>query len=335
MGSVIMPDALAGLRIRIGRGVYRMGIGGLHSSEKCISHRATASVRIVDRDVASYYPSLIINANICPPTYGQHFQAVYQSLLDRRLKAKRDGNKVINEALKIVLNGTFGKLGSMWSMMYAPDQMIAVTLTGQIALLMLIENLYENGFEVVSANTDGIVTLVPNAQRDLFEALITAWEMTTGLTTEEAEYAKLYSKDVNNYVAIKPDGGKKLKGEYASEGISKNLANQICKAAVVDYLTSNVPMDQTIRGCVDVRQFLTVRQVNGGAVYDEEFLGKAVRWYYAEDEELAIRYASNRNKVSRSDGARPMMELTDTIPSDLDYDWYIREAHSILGDIGG
>jgi hypothetical protein len=77
--------------------------------------------------VASYYPSLIINAGIAPPAYGHHFASVYHSLLKRRLAAKVAGNKVINEALKIVLNGTFGKLGSMYSMMYAPDQMIAVT----------------------------------------------------------------------------------------------------------------------------------------------------------------------------------------------------------------
>ena len=237
VGSVEMPPALDSLRIRIGRGVYKMGIGGLHSNEKCTVHHARAGLRIVDRDVTSYYPSLIINAGICPPSYGNAFQAVYRSLLERRVAAKREGNKVINEALKIVLNGTFGKLGSMYSMMYAPDQMIAVTLTGQIALLMLIESFDVSGFEVVSANTDGVVTLVPDDRRDLFEALVAAWEMTTGFNTEETEYAHLYSKDVNNYIALKPDGEQKLKGLYAPVGLSKNVTNAICVKAVLDYLS--------------------------------------------------------------------------------------------------
>ena len=335
VGSVEMPPALDSLRIRIGRGVYKMGIGGLHSNEKCTVHHARPGLRIVDRDVTSYYPSLIINAGICPPSYGNSFQAVYRSLLERRVAAKREGNKVINEALKIVLNGTFGKLGSMYSMMYAPDQMIAVTLTGQIALLMLIESFDVHAFEVVSANTDGVVTLVPDDRRDLFEALVAAWEMTTGFNTEETEYAHLYSKDVNNYIAIKPSGEQKLKGLYAPTGLSKNVTNEICVKAVLDYLADGAPLQNTIYGCTDIRKFLTIRQVNGGAVYGEAYLGKAVRWYYANGETRHISYKTNGNKVAKSEGARPLMELTEGIPADIDYQWYINEAMSILGDVGG
>ena len=335
VGSVEMPPSLDSLRIRIGRGVYKMGIGGLHSNEKCTVHHARPGLRIVDRDVTSYYPSLIINAGICPPSYGNAFQAVYRSLLERRVAAKREGNKVINEALKIVLNGTFGKLGSMYSMMYAPDQMIAVTLTGQIALLMLIESFDVSGFEVVSANTDGVVTLVPDYRRDLFEALVAAWEMTTGFNTEETEYAHLYSKDVNNYIAIKPTGEQKLKGLYAPLGLSKNATNEVCVKAVLDYLANNVPLQNTIYACTDIRQFLTIRQVKGGAIYGESYLGKAVRWYYAAGETRHIAYKTNGNKVARSEGTRPLMELPDGIPADIDYQWYINEAMSILGDVGG
>lgn len=335
VGSVIMPQALDGLRIRIGQGVYRMGIGGLHSSEKCVSYRASPTLRIVDRDVTSYYPSLIINAGIAPPAYGQHFAQVYRSLLDRRVAAKRSGNKVINEALKIVLNGAFGKLGSMYSMMYAPDQMIAVTITGQLALLMLIESLEECGIKVISANTDGVVSLVPEHMRDTFEAVVACWEMTTGFNTEETEYAALYSKDVNNYVAVKPDGSPKLKGLYAPAGLSKNITNPVCTDAVVAYLTGGVPLESTIRSCADPRQFLTIRQVNGGALYDGEYLGKAVRWYYARGETRGISYRTNGNKVARSIGAHPCMELPTVMPTDLDYDWYINEAASILADVGG
>ena len=341
VGSVEMPPALDSLRIRIGRGVYKMGIGGLHSNEKCAVQHArpavagSVGVRIVDRDVTSYYPSLIINAGICPPAYGNAFQAVYQDLLHRRVAAKRAGNKVISEALKIVLNGTFGKLGSMYSMMYAPDQMIAVTLTGQLALLMLIESFDLHGFEVVSANTDGVVTLVPDDKRDLFEALIMAWEMTTGLNTEETEYAHLYAKDVNNYIAIKPSGEVKLKGLYAPTGLSKNVTNEICTDAVLAHLVSGRRIEETIYGCVDVRKFLTIRQVKGGATFGSTYLGKAVRWYYAAGETGHIAYATNGNKVARSDGARPLMELPEYVPGDIDYQWYVNEAMSILGDVGG
>lgn len=62
---------------------------------------------------------------------------------------------------KIVLNGTFGKLGSKYSFLYSPNLMIQVTITGQLALLMLIEALEAAGISVVSANTDGIVSRCP------------------------------------------------------------------------------------------------------------------------------------------------------------------------------
>jgi DNA polymerase elongation subunit (family B) len=289
----------------------------------------------VDRDVTSYYPSLIINANICPPAYGQDFQAVYRSILDRRVQAKRAGNKVVDSALKIVLNGTFGKLGEMHSMMYAPDQLIAVTLSGQLALLMLIEALDMVGIEVASANTDGVVSLVPDEQRSIFEAVIAAWEMTTGLGTEETEYAKLYSKDVNNYLAWKLDGTLKAKGLYAPAGLQKNVTNAICVDAVVAFLGSGVPINDTVKGCTDIRKFLTIRQVNGGAVWNGQYLGKAVRWYYQRGNTTHIEYATNGNMVARSTGARPLMELPDALPADIDYDWYIREAESILSEVGG
>lgn len=338
-GSVELPRILESMRLRIGQGVYRMGIGGLHSSESSVAHLAGSVTRIVDRDVISYYPRIILNQGLYPAHMGPEFLAVYRSLVERRVQAKQDGKKVMADALKICVNGSFGKLGSKWSVLYSPDLLIAVTLTGQLALLMLIEMLEDSGFQVISANTDGVVTRVDTERTDLFEALIAAWEMTTGFDTEETEYEALYSKDVNNYIAIKPDGGTKVKGLYATEGLQKNPTSPICVEAVIAHLTSGEQLTDYILCETDLRKFLTVRQVKGGAqypceVWEWEYLGKAVRWYYAKGETRHISYATNGNKVARSEGARPMMELTDEWPDDLDYEWYINEARSILADVG-
>ena len=56
-----------------------------------------------------------------------------------------------------MLNGTFGKTGSPYSVLFAPEMMIQTTITGQLALLMLIEHLETASISVISANTDGIV----------------------------------------------------------------------------------------------------------------------------------------------------------------------------------
>lgn len=338
-GSVSMPRELESMRIRIGQGVYRMGIGGLHSTEVSVSHRADETTLLIDRDVASYYPSIILTQGLYPKSMGPDFLAVYRGLVDRRLAAKEAGDSVTNEMIKVVINGSFGKFGSKWSTLYSPDLMIQVTLTGQLALLMLIEIIESIGIQVISANTDGIVIKCPKSREDELNAVISAWELVSGYQTEATEYSSLYAKDVNNYIAIKPDGSTKQKGIYSFVGskkseLEKNPTNFICVDAVIGYLVNGVVPEHTIRECEDVRRFLTVRQVKGGATYDGEYLGKAVRWYYASGETRRIAYATNGNKVARSDGARPLMTLPDSLPADIDYQWYVNECRDILADIG-
>lgn len=334
-GAVTLPKELADLEIRIGAGVYRMGIGGLHSSEKSVAHKADERTLLIDRDVASYYPSIILNNGWAPEHMGQAFTDSYQAILDQRLAAKRKGDKVTAEALKITVNGSFGKFGSKWSKLYAPHLLIQTTVTGQLALLMLIEALESIGVTVVSANTDGVVAKCPVEGVDLMDLVVAEWEHVTSFATEATEYAAIYSRDVNNYIAIKKDGLAKLKGAYAPVSLQKNPANEISTEAVVKYLKAGTPVEKTINECLDIRKFVTVRQVKGGAVKGGKYLGKAVRWYYSILGDGPIQYKVNGYTVARSDGAEPLMDMdTDEFPFDVDHAWYIAEANSILKEIG-
>ena len=145
----------------------------------------------------------------------------------------------------------------------------------------------------------------------------------------------MYSRDVNNYIAIKPDGGWKAKGVFSPAALQKNPTTEICSEAARRYLTNGTPVEDTVNECADVRKFVAVRQVKGGGVDQQgRYLGRALRWYYAVGETEPMRYKVNGYKVARSEGARSLMNLTDTIPADLDRGWYIREAYSILSDVG-
>lgn len=176
-------------------------------------------------------------------------------------------------SLKTNLNGTFGKLGSKYSIFYAPSELIQVTLTGQLALMMLIEAMVLAGIPVVSANTDGVVMAVPDTKEmyDRYISVISWWEQLTGFETEETEYSALYSRDVNSYVAITTDGKVKTKGAYAppEPGPSgwPNPTTQVCVDAVCAYLKDGTPIETTILSCTDVRQFVTIRDVKGGGVW--------------------------------------------------------------------
>jgi DNA polymerase elongation subunit (family B) len=333
-GDVAEPDELAGLRIKVGESTYQLGIGGIHSCEKQVAHIATDGVMLLDRDVTSYYPMIILSQGLAPAHLGADFLTVYRSIVDRRIAAKRAKDKVTDAALKITINGSFGKFGSKWSALYDPKLLIQTTVTGQLALLMLVDALHAAGIPVVSANTDGIVIKCRQDQREAMLAIFADWERRTGFQTEETAYAALYSRDVNNYLAIKTDGSVKTKGTYADATLKKTPASQICVRAVVDWLQFGLPIEWTIRRCQDIRQFITLRQVSGGAVKGQEYLGKAVRWYYARGETGCIHYRKNGNKVPKSDGAKPIMVLPDRFPSDVDHSRYISDAQGILSDLG-
>lgn len=338
-GEVAMPAALDELAIEIGKGVYRLGIGGLHSSESCASHQSDDECFLVDRDVTSYYPSIILILKLFPKHIGEAFLRVYKSIVDRRVAAKMKSDvdfacKVIADCLKIVLNGSFGKFGSIFSKLFSPNLMVQVTITGQLSLLMLIEALELAGIPVVSANTDGVVIKCPREMKWVLEQIIFDWELTTGFNTEASYYKGLYSRDVNNYIAITEKGKVKTKGAFADPGLQKNPQNNICVEAVVNFLKDGTDIRETIESCEDIRKFVTIRQVNGGAEKDGVYIGKAVRWYYAEGVKGTLRYITNGNTVARSEGAKPLMELPNEIPDDIDYNWYVREAYGLLDDIG-
>jgi hypothetical protein len=377
-GAVTLPPVIGDMDIKIGKMTYQMGIGGLHSTEKKQIHYSDKLFSLKDRDVTSYYPKIILNQGLFPSHLGPNFLRVYRVIVERRIAAKVNAAKCklagdltgeaqwknIAESLKIVINGSFGKLGSMFSILYAPDLLFQVTISGQLYLLMMIEQMELHGIEVVSANTDGVVMRVPKTHEHVYEAIIKWWENQTNFETEETEYLALFSRDVNSYLALKtPDKNgvikTKNKGAFANpwsdetkieERFHKNPANQICIDAITALLTKGVPIDHTIRSSADVTKFVTVRTVkgkgdgSGGAVMVTakegqpdvfEFLGKSIRWYYsANRREQELIYSINGNRVPRSEGAKPCLDLPETFPNDIDYDWYIEETTSILRDVG-
>lgn len=357
-GHCIAPTAIREQKIEIAGKPYTVGMGGLHSKEKQQAVIANKHMRIIDRDVTGYYPNLVLKNSFTPQHLGREFLVALQAIVDRRTAAKvalqtAGKNHPAYEALnaeagglKIASNGIFGKTSDPWSIVYDPRQMVQITITGQLSLLMAIEALELTGIPVVSANTDGIVVACPRNKYDHMHAVFAGWEQVTSLETEETEYAALYAANVNNYIALTLDGQTKTKGWYCERGsaqnsvLSKNPDVAICSDAVQSYLAKGTPLEHSIRGCADIRKFVSVRLVRGGGVKlwgDErppEYLGKTVRWYYGVDVPGHIVYATSGNIVPRSEGAVPCMELPAGIPDDLDYAWYLAKAEAILRDIG-
>jgi len=307
---------------------YKLGIGGLHSQEKKQVVIPGHDELFGEYDVASMYPSIILGQNLYPKHLGEEFCDVYREIFNQRLAAKRNGNKVVSDALKLVLNSSYGKFGSQYSYLYSPELLIQTTVTGQLALLMLIERMVAIGAKVMSANTDGINVLMSTTLFDRANKIAAKWTEDTTYVLEWTPYEAVYARDVNNYIAF--SGGKtKTKGAYELDSIRKGYSNLICTKAVIAYLKDGVPIEQTIRDCDTVTDFLTMRTVKGGALFRGNSLGKVVRWYVSTKGDY-ITYSTNGNKVAGSVGAIPAMNLPFKLPDDLDYDFYINRAYELL-----
>lgn len=335
-GHVVLPEFLGGEVIHFGSGSYQLGVGGIHSThDKSVCHVAGGGA-LFDIDVTSYYPSIILNCGLVPAGLGQPFLDEYRRIYDTRVAAKRAGDKVKMDTLRIALNGTFGKLASRWSVLYAPDLMLAVTLTGQFTLLMLIEWLEASRASILSANTDGIAISCEADALPGIEAVVSAFTALSGYNFEYTHYRALAMKDVNNYFAVKTDRSLKAKGIYAALSLSKNTSAQVCSDAVGQWLARGTPLLETIKNA-GFTDFLSARNVTGGGQQCGEYLGKVVRWYQTTDATLEpLKYVKNGNKVPKTDGARACMRIDPAgpHPADLDYGWYLREALKIAVAVG-
>jgi hypothetical protein len=331
---------------------FKMGIGGLHSQEKAFTLFEDEEHVIVDIDVTGYYPRLMLASGREPANMRGHFLTVFKEIVDEREAAKKAGDVNKAEQGKIASNGLFGKTGSPCSIVYAPQMMIQTTVTGQLSLLMLIEEFTLRGWRVVSANTDGIVIYLKRTDMGMLRSVVWDWEYVAGLGMEYTFYRSIHAQSVNTYMAFKKQQDKagnftgkievKRKGKFAPSGrgikaafgLKKSPHVEISYDAAVLYMLDGTSIESTVRNCQDIRKFVTVRNVKGGAEQDGEPIGKVVRYYYSVESSEPLTYIKTGNKVPRSDGAQPCMTLPDELPGDIDYLYYEREAYAILDECG-
>lgn len=344
--KIKMHKDIAAIRVRMGCSVYKFGAGGLHSQEHGIWYESTTTHEIVDSDVGSFYPKNIINEGLYPEQCGPQQLEIYSAVYVERIAAKKAGRKREGNSKKIVLNGWFGKLGNEYSMAYAPELLMQVTIGGQLRLLMLIEALELAGISVVSANTDGIVTRCPMLLKPVRDRIMKEWEALMELELEHVKYRGIYFRDVNNYFAITvPDKDGKIevkrKGIFTKPEVgsgpssSKAPHREICSDAVIAYVKDGTPLDETIYRCRDIRKFVTVRALGKGAraVHDGVELGKVVRWAYRRDYTGALHNSKSGNQLADSAGAWPLMTLPDAFPDWIDYEYYVNNARELLATL--
>lgn len=259
---------------------YTIATGGLHSNEIPSVYIENSDSIIVDRDVASYYPNMIRSLKVCQKhLIPKAWFRIADTIVDERLEHKhlakdksldvmeRDKHATAAACLKIVANaGIFGKMGSEKSFLCDKKAMYQVTINGQLFLLMLIEKLELAGIHVISANTDGIVTIVPRELEQTADDICHWWEKHLGLELEFTYYTKYVTEGVNSYLTVKRGGSSKFKGRMNPkmflEDLSKGYNSPIVAKCVTEYFINGTPVMETLRNAKSILDFCRTQNVN-------------------------------------------------------------------------
>lgn len=236
---------------------YSVGVGGIHSvnSPEIIIPRDDEM--LIDIDVASLYPSMLIEYEFYPKHLGKEFLEVYKQIKDERIEAKHNGDKVKNETLKLALNGLSGNLQNEHNFCYSPFAVMQIRINGQLLLLMLAEKLTQIECRIIQANTDGLFVLLKKDAYSKVNSICREWEQLTKLTLEEDRFKAMYQYAINDYFAITEDNKVKEKGMFITAvKLGKGLTPKIIPKAVISFFKDGIPVEDTIKNCTDIRDFL-------------------------------------------------------------------------------
>ena len=204
------------------------GDGGLHSvydvptigkTTPALYVESTDEWTMINVDASSCYPSVMIYCDSMSRAVRNKQRFI--DLFKRRLHLKSipksqwtKDDKNFVAAAKLVLNTTYGAMGNKWLPLYDDYMRSKVCRIGQMILIALGNNLYQNipGLKVIQNNTDGILVYVKRSDLNQLKEIVSELSRITSFTFDIEEDSKLWQLNVNNYVAVHPDGEVKNKG---------------------------------------------------------------------------------------------------------------------------
>jgi len=359
------------LDVKVGDCVTRLAWGGIHGAIPAYREETTETRQIKNADVGSYYPHLMTlngysSRNI--PSF-----KVYEDMLERRMAAKKSGDKSLANALKLVANTTYGAMLNQYNDLYDPLMGRSVCITGQLRLLELANHLLAEcpTLKVIQLNTDGIMCSFDLTDSPTWDAILKEWQDRTGFTLEEDIVKMICQKDVNNYVELPMEGEPKIKGGVLVRGAVTNgkvdftamgfpawenlmggafkINNNavVVSKAVVDCIAYGTPVEDTIRASESIFDFQIIAKTwakCGNAVHEEfgamEEVQRVNRVYAVEDYDYGTLYqvdpdTGNYRKVSGLP-AHVLVDNDNHMTLDMiDRDWYIRLAKRYVNDFFG
>ncbi len=176
-------------------------------------------------DVASLYPSVILNFDYLPKTdHLAVFADLLRDLRTFRLAAKRQMQDATDETasrhfsalqntFKILINSFYGYLGFGQGHFADFDAAAAVTAKGRELLRQMVDWLNEQGCHIIEIDTDGIYFQPPHGVTvETLDAGLRA-ELPAGIDVDfDHRYDAMFSYKAKNYALLEADGTLVLKG---------------------------------------------------------------------------------------------------------------------------
>jgi hypothetical protein len=337
--------------------VYSFMKGGLHTENKPKIFEADEDELIIDWDVSSYYPATIINNKRYPAHLGKEFLSGYKKMFEKRLElkplAKKDKKiKGIVGALKLAVNSVYGKSSDVQSWIYDRQLTMFTTITGELSLMMLIEQYELSGIKVISANTDGVTIKIRKELIEKMHEINNWWCKSTGYELERADYQKIIFSTVNDYLAIKTDGEIKKKGDFLTDfELHKNKSARIVPLALESYYVHGVPVSDTIKNHSNIYDF-AIRQKSTKDFHYEgvdrttgktTVYNKLIRYYVSNTGEKLLKVknpecTTNAASVSQVEAGEWMCTVCNHLPKDhpmdnINYSYYIERCEKIIRKI--
>jgi hypothetical protein len=335
--------------------IYTFAKGGLHTENKPKVFEADENTLIVDWDVSSYYPAIIINNGRYPKHLGPSFLRGYKQMFDKRLElkplAKKDKKiKGIVGALKLAVNSVYGKSSDMQNWIFDRQLTMFTTITGELSLLMLIEAYELNGIHVISANTDGVTVQVDKTKIDKMHEINKWWMELTSYELERTDYQKIIFSTVNDYIAIKTDGEIKKKGDFLTDfELHKNKSARVVPIALEHWFVNDVPVGDTIRNHTNIYDFCLRQKASKDFHYEghskesKTIYNKLIRYYVSNTGEKLLKVknpecTTNAADVSQVEAGEWVMHVCNHLTPDhsldnINYAYYIERAERIVHKI--
>lgn len=334
---------------------FKFSLGGLHGYTQSKVWESNDEYDIMSVDVASYYPSLVLMWGFVPEHLNKDtFLRLYSQVKEERLAAKAAGDKLKDTTLKFCINGTFGMFGNRYSWLFDHKVRLQICVNGQLLLAMLIEKFFQEGIELIDANTDGVYVKVHKSKKERFEEIIKWWESVTKMTMDRTKFEKLWFVNTADYFGTTYELDKKTgkqvlktkeKGMFLSElQLGKGMEFPVIANSVKKHFLEGIDFRDYIMKHDNILDFCSYKKLSKEfeCFHNGEKQQRVNRFYACKSGAYLFKRKFDQKKQKYQtdnvlkDSPVALFNKIDDIPiqeRNLNYPFYLSKAREIINAI--